>query len=157
MLSGLTVKILVPACPSHICDTRFANILALLCLVQLYIHCLCVGYFVHIMYYSIVRKMALYMADILEPEDKDRLHDNLLVGTSKVYSCACSLSGFTLYMDVHALMHCITQQVTMEAFLTRFQWDSAKFPLRQPLPNIVDGISKVHVRACITASVLYTI
>ena len=35
--------------------------------------------------------MALYMADILEPEDKDRLHENLLVGTSKVYSYACSL------------------------------------------------------------------
>ena len=32
----------------------------------------------------------------------------------------------------------------METFLNRFQWDSAKFPLRQPLPNIVDGISKVH-------------
>lgn len=31
----------------------------------------------------------------------------------------------------------------MESFLTRFQWDSAKFPLRQPLPNIVEGISKV--------------
>ena len=46
-------------------------------------------------------------------------------------------------------MHCISQQVTMEAFLTRFQWDSAKFPLRQPLPNIVDGISKVHASTCI--------
>lgn len=27
------------------------------------------------------------MADILEPEDKDRLHDNLLVGTAKVLVC----------------------------------------------------------------------
>ena len=36
----------------------------------------------------------------------------------------------------------------MEAFLTRFQWDSAKFPLRQPLPNIVDGISKVSNIVC---------
>ena len=35
---------------------------------------------------SIVRKMAQYMADILEPEDKDRLHDNLLVGSSKVHT-----------------------------------------------------------------------
>ena len=35
----------------------------------------------------------------------------------------------------------------METFLTRFSWDSAKFPLRQPLPNIVEGISKVHVRS----------
>ena len=31
--------------------------------------------------------MAQYMADILEPEDKDRLHDNLLVGTAKVLLC----------------------------------------------------------------------
>ena len=53
------------------------------------------------------------------------------------------------YMYVKCTHHCISQQVTMEAFLTRFQWDSAKFPLRQPLPNIVDGISKVH------ASILY--
>ena len=45
---------------------------------------ICVCHIVHILYYSIVRKMALYMADILEPEDKDRLHENLLVGTSKV-------------------------------------------------------------------------
>lgn len=44
-----------------------------------------------VMYYSIVRKMAQYMADILEPEDKDRLHDNLLVGTSKVILRSCFL------------------------------------------------------------------
>ena len=37
----------------------------------------------------------------------------------------------------------------MEQFLTRFQWDSAKFPLRQPLPNIVDGISKVSTDICL--------
>ena len=62
-----------------------------------------IGHFVHIMYYSVVRKMALYMADILEPEDKDKLHDNLLVGTSKVYSYACSLNFIMdiLYMYVH--------------------------------------------------------
>ena len=62
--------------------------------------------------------MAQYMADILDKEDKDRLTENLLVGPNKL---------------------------PMENFLTRFQWDGAKFPLRQPLPNIVDGISKVCV------------
>ena len=67
---------------------------------------------------SVVRKMAQYMADILDPEDKDKLHENLLVGPNKV---------------------------PMETFLIRFQWDGAKFPLRQPIPNIVEGISKVHV------------
>lgn len=60
--------------------------------------------------------MAQYMADILGGEVKERLAENLLVGPSKL---------------------------PMENFLTRFQWDGAKFPLRQPLPNIVDGISKV--------------
>ena len=68
--------------------------------------------------YSVVRKMAQYMADILGDEVKERLAENLLVGPSKL---------------------------PMESFLTRFQWDGAKFPLRQPLPNIVDGISKVGV------------
>lgn len=60
--------------------------------------------------------MAQYMADILDPEDRDKLYDNLLVGQAKV---------------------------PMDTFLIRFQWDGAKFPLRQPLPNIVDVISKV--------------
>jgi hypothetical protein len=43
----------------------------------------------------------------------------------------------------------------METFLTRFQWDSAKFPLRQPLPNIVDGISKVHASQQVYNIIIY--
>ena len=34
---------------------------------------------------SVVRKMAQYMADILGPEDRERLQENLLVGQSKVW------------------------------------------------------------------------
>jgi len=33
--------------------------------------------------------------------------------------------------------------VSMEAYLTRFQWEGARFPPRQPIPSIVDLISKV--------------
>ena len=66
--------------------------------------------------------MAQYMADILDPEDRDKLYDNLLVGQAKV---------------------------PMDTFLVRFQWDGAKFPLRQPLPNIVDVISKVGFVMCV--------
>ena len=33
---------------------------------------------------SVVRRIAQYVADILEPEDKDKLYENLLVGQSKV-------------------------------------------------------------------------
>jgi V-type H+-transporting ATPase subunit C len=65
---------------------------------------------------NVVRKMAQYMADILGDEVKERLAENLLVGPNKL---------------------------PMENFLTRFTWDGAKFPLRQPLPNIVEGISKL--------------
>lgn len=61
--------------------------------------------------------MAQYMSDILGDEVKERLAENLLVGPNKL---------------------------PMENFLTRFMWDGAKFPLRQPLPNIVEGISKVR-------------
>ena len=63
--------------------------------------------------------MAQYMADILGDEVKERLAENLLVGPNKL---------------------------PMENFLTRFTWDGAKFPLRQPLPNIVEGISKVSAQ-----------
>ena len=31
-----------------------------------------------------VRRIAQYVADILEPEDKDKLYENLLVGQNKV-------------------------------------------------------------------------
>ena len=44
--------------------------------------------------------MAQYMADILEPEDKDKLHDNLLVGTSKV------LIIDTCVQVYHTHVHC---------------------------------------------------
>ena len=52
----------------------------------------------------------------MDQEDRDRLHENLLVGPSKQ---------------------------PMETYVSRFQWDLAKFPLRQPLPNLVDNISKM--------------
>ncbi|CAI8026272.1 V-type proton ATPase subunit C [Geodia barretti] len=58
-------------------------------------------------------QMAQYMADILGDEVKERLAENLLVGPNKL---------------------------PMENFLTRFTWDGAKFPLRQPLLNIVEGL-----------------
>ena len=33
--------------------------------------------------------------------------------------------------------------VTMDAYVTRFQWDNARFPPKQPVPNLVDIISKI--------------
>ena len=33
--------------------------------------------------------------------------------------------------------------VTMDVYVTRFQWDNARFPPKQPIPNLVDIISKI--------------
>ncbi len=78
------------------------------------------------------------MGDILEPEDKERLQENLFVGPAKVQIECVKMFTTIVYK------WCPFFQVPMEAYLNRFQWDSAKFPLRQPLPNIVEGISKVN-------------
>lgn len=32
---------------------------------------------------------------------------------------------------------------TMDAYVTRFQWDNARFPPKQPIPNLFDIISKI--------------
>ncbi|XP_065901626.1 V-type proton ATPase subunit C 1-B-like [Dysidea avara] len=67
---------------------------------------------------GLVRHVSQYIADILGPEDLPRLHENLLVGPGN-------------------------NKVSMEAYLTKFQWENARFPPRQPLPSIVDLISKL--------------
>ena len=42
-----------------------------------------------------------------------------------------------IYMSFAAL------HLSWQSYISRFQWDQAKFPLRQPLPNLVDNISKM--------------
>lgn len=66
---------------------------------------------------SLVRHIAQYIADILDPEDAPKVHDNLLVGSGN-------------------------NKVPMEAYLTKFQWEAARYPPRQSVPAIVDLISK---------------
>lgn len=60
----------------------------------------------------IAKKVSHYLGDVLE-EDRDKLHDNLLA------------NGLDL-----------------QAYLQRFQWDMAKFPIKQSLKAIADQISK---------------
>lgn len=61
---------------------------------------------------TITRKVASYLGDVLE-DQRDKLSDNLLA------------NGMEL-----------------EAYLTRFQWDMAKYPVKQSLKNISESISK---------------
>uniref|UniRef100_A0A2R5LG62 V-type proton ATPase subunit C n=1 Tax=Ornithodoros turicata TaxID=34597 RepID=A0A2R5LG62_9ACAR len=61
---------------------------------------------------SVTRKVASYLGDVLE-DQRDKLADNLLA------------NGLEL-----------------EAYLTRFQWDMAKYPIKQSLKNITEIINK---------------
>ncbi|XP_068204050.1 V-type proton ATPase subunit C [Palaemon carinicauda] len=60
---------------------------------------------------TVTRKMAHYLAEVLE-DQRDKLPENLLAN-----------------------------QMTLPVYLTRFQWDMAKFPIKQSLRGIVDAIN----------------
>lgn len=43
-----------------------------------------------------------------------------------------------------ALMHLFAFSVDLISYLTRFEWDMAKYPIKQPLKNISEALSKVN-------------
>ncbi|KAF2362903.1 ATPase V1 complex subunit C [Trinorchestia longiramus] len=61
---------------------------------------------------SVMRKTANYLAEVLE-DKRDKLHENLLAN-----------------------------QVSLATYLTKFQWEMAKFPIKQSLRGIVDAIGQ---------------
>uniref|UniRef100_A0A8C4ZK76 V-type proton ATPase subunit C n=1 Tax=Gadus morhua TaxID=8049 RepID=A0A8C4ZK76_GADMO len=61
---------------------------------------------------SVVKKVAQYMADVLE-DSRDKIQENLLANG-----------------------------VDLVTYVTRFQWDMAKYPIKQSLKNISEIISK---------------
>ncbi|XP_016105901.1 V-type proton ATPase subunit C 1-B-like [Sinocyclocheilus grahami] len=61
---------------------------------------------------SVVRKVAQYMADVLE-DSRDKVQENLLANG-----------------------------VDLVTYVTRFQWDMAKYPIKQSLKNISEIMSK---------------
>ncbi|KAK9891236.1 hypothetical protein WA026_013549 [Henosepilachna vigintioctopunctata] len=61
---------------------------------------------------QVTRKVATYLGEVLE-DQRDKLHENLMANNSDLPS-----------------------------YLTRFQWDIAKYPIKQSLRNIADIISK---------------
>uniref|UniRef100_A0A3P8Q8I0 V-type proton ATPase subunit C n=1 Tax=Astatotilapia calliptera TaxID=8154 RepID=A0A3P8Q8I0_ASTCA len=66
---------------------------------------------------SVVKKVAQYMADVLE-DSRDKVQENLLANGGNL---------------------CLLDLVT---YVTRFQWDMAKYPIKQSLKNISEIISK---------------
>ncbi|GLV43486.1 Vacuolar H[+] ATPase 44kD subunit [Carabus blaptoides fortunei] len=61
---------------------------------------------------QVTRKVANYLGEVLE-DQRDKLHENLMANNSDLPS-----------------------------YITRFQWDIAKYPIKQSLRNIADIISK---------------
>lgn len=41
-------------------------------------------------------------------------------------------------------MHFFVFSVDLISYLTRFEWDMAKYPIKQPLKNILEALSKVN-------------
>ncbi|MCJ8745517.1 hypothetical protein PDJAM_G00131100 [Pangasius djambal] len=68
---------------------------------------------------SVVKKVAQYMADVLE-DSRDKVQENLLANG-----------------------------VDLITYITRFQWDMAKYPIKQSLKNISEIISKASLAECI--------
>uniref|UniRef100_A0AAQ4QWA8 V-type proton ATPase subunit C n=1 Tax=Gasterosteus aculeatus aculeatus TaxID=481459 RepID=A0AAQ4QWA8_GASAC len=69
---------------------------------------------------SVVKKVAQYMADVLE-DSRDKVQENLLANGGK---CASMI------------------KLDLVTYITRFQWDMAKYPIKQSLKNISEIISK---------------
>jgi V-type H+-transporting ATPase subunit C len=65
---------------------------------------------------SVVRKIVKYIYDIVDVDDRPNLHDNLVIGQHKLPT---------------------------DVYVSRFQWDMARYPNKQPVPNIVDMIAKI--------------
>lgn len=61
---------------------------------------------------SVTRKVAQYLSEVLEHE-KDKLAENLLANNVECWT-----------------------------YVSRFDWDYAKYPIKQPLKSIADIISK---------------
>uniref|UniRef100_A0A669BIP2 V-type proton ATPase subunit C n=1 Tax=Oreochromis niloticus TaxID=8128 RepID=A0A669BIP2_ORENI len=64
---------------------------------------------------SVVKKVAQYMADVLE-DSRDKVQENLLANGGNLFD--------------------------LVTYVTRFQWDMAKYPIKQSLKNISEIISK---------------
>uniref|UniRef100_A0A8C6TY52 V-type proton ATPase subunit C n=1 Tax=Neogobius melanostomus TaxID=47308 RepID=A0A8C6TY52_9GOBI len=70
---------------------------------------------------GVVKKVAQYMADVLE-DSRDKVQENLLANGGSIIKCIESFDLVT--------------------YITRFQWDMAKYPIKQSLKNISEIVSK---------------
>uniref|UniRef100_A0A663F153 V-type proton ATPase subunit C n=1 Tax=Aquila chrysaetos chrysaetos TaxID=223781 RepID=A0A663F153_AQUCH len=67
---------------------------------------------------SVIKKIAQYIGEVME-DSKDKVQENLLANGGRFCEC-----------------------VDLISYLTRFEWDMAKYPIKQPLKNISEALAK---------------
>nr|XP_050866623.1 V-type proton ATPase subunit C isoform X2 [Vespula vulgaris] len=113
---------------------------------------------------QVTRKVATYMGEVLE-DQRDKLHENLLANNSQTSVDGESLSpeggpdtppntpvtpSHKTSKDHHKQWKELDKSEPeaaaclgdLPSYITRFQWDMAKYPIKQSLRNIADIISK---------------
>ncbi|XP_065689430.1 V-type proton ATPase subunit C 2 isoform X1 [Patagioenas fasciata] len=71
---------------------------------------------------SVIKKIAQYIGEVLE-DSKDKVQENLLANGGRKDKMKCL-------------------KIDLISYLTRFEWDMAKYPIKQPLKNISEALSK---------------
>ncbi|XP_032639237.1 V-type proton ATPase subunit C 2 isoform X1 [Chelonoidis abingdonii] len=71
---------------------------------------------------SIIKKIAQYIGEVME-DSKDKVQENLLANGG-----------------LKNKMKCL--KIDLISYLTRFEWDMAKYPIKQPLKNISEALAK---------------
>ncbi|XP_064911988.1 V-type proton ATPase subunit C 2 isoform X1 [Columba livia] len=71
---------------------------------------------------SVMKKIAQYIGEVLE-DSKDKVQENLLANGGRKDKMKCL-------------------KIDLISYLTRFEWDMAKYPIKQPLKNISEALSK---------------
>ncbi|XP_005044329.1 V-type proton ATPase subunit C 2 isoform X1 [Cinclus cinclus] len=71
---------------------------------------------------SVIKKIAQYIGEVME-DSKDKVQENLLANGG-----------------LKDKMKCL--QIDLISYLTRFEWDMAKYPIKQPLKNISEALAK---------------
>ncbi len=90
--------------------------------------------------HSVVKKVAQYMADVLE-DSRDKVQENLLANGGDGHWCVCAMK----WSDAVALnLFSLCFLVDLITYVTRFQWDMAKYPIKQSLKHISEIVSKAR-------------
>ncbi|XP_065488228.1 V-type proton ATPase subunit C 2 isoform X1 [Caloenas nicobarica] len=71
---------------------------------------------------SVIKKIAQYIGEVIE-DSKDKVQENLLANGGRKDKMKCL-------------------KIDLISYLTRFEWDMAKYPIKQPLKNISEALSK---------------